>query len=427
MAWSPPATLGSGSGTTSAASQSIAGITAAAGTLVVVGGSVRVVGSSATGVSVSDSAGNSYTVHYEANAAASWTGFAFVAFCVLTNALSGGTITVTRIGSANIDAFCMGAASWTGGSGAEDTAVLATANGTSNTPSVTGNAASQANDLLIAVCGYPLGSGSNYTEDTADGWTNLFDISTAGTVNTFGMAYQVNSGTAGIKHAPTITGSTKWAEVTFALAPAGGGSIALAGLGAAMASGRGSVSYSTALVARGVAQTQGRAGAGYSTALAARGVAQARGFAGAAYSTALTAKGAAQTFGRAGANFAASLAARATAMAKAGAGANYLAHLFGRGTAMAAGRASFAGNTVQLAARGLAAAFGRATPSFAAALAGRGAVMAWAALRFAGLVAPHFILAAPRSVRALAAPVSTRSLAAPRSLRILSAPRDAGG
>lgn len=219
MAWSV-VSLNRSSGTTAATSQSLGSITAAAGTLVVLFGSMTSA-STALGPTVSDSAGNSWHVHTKANSGTTNL-ICFIAWSVLSTGLSSGSITITRSGSGNITSWCMGAASVTGGSGAEDAGVLASATGTSVSPLATGAAAAQPNDLVLAVTGWAWASSVSYSEDTSDGWTNLYNANSGTAADAaLGAAFQTNAGTAGIKYNPALSSSEKWAVLQIALSPAG--------------------------------------------------------------------------------------------------------------------------------------------------------------------------------------------------------------
>jgi len=307
MSWSVNK-LGSATGTTSATSQSLSGITAASGALVVAVFGVSC-GSGVTGFTCSDSAGNSYTVHAEANPA-TLSGYVVICYSVLANALSSGSITLARTGTTMILSFCAGAVSAGGGSGSEDTAVLAVANGSSTSPAVTGNAATQSGDLLIAATGFI--ETATYAEDSiVHNWTNLYNLST-GTANDAGLgfAWQVNSGTAGIAYNPGLSVTKKWAVIQIGFAPAG---LALVASGAVQTRGRSSAAFTAALSARAVVAAVGKASGSYAANLNARGAVQTSGRGAGSYTLSLLARGTVATAARALGGFAASFAARTLA------------------------------------------------------------------------------------------------------------------
>lgn len=277
MSWSSPTTLASGSGSTGAASQSLSGITATAGTFVVVTGAFNG-GSTVTGLTVSDSAGNSWFVHSE-GIDGSAHNFGFVAYSILTNALSGGSFTITRTPSTggNINAWAMGAVSFTGNAptSPEDDAVFATAIGSNSSPSVTGNAPTQTGDLLIAVCVANPGATTTYTEDSVDGWSNLFTLTPA-TGLLFAAAYQVDAASSGVKHNPSLNKSQPWTEIQVGFSPAAE-IIAIAACGIAAAKAAAVASARTALSANARSNAAGTGGLSLSVVLLARAMGSAIG------------------------------------------------------------------------------------------------------------------------------------------------------
>lgn len=222
MAWGTPALLNSATGTTAATFQVLTGITAPAGTFVIVPLGFVASISNVSGVTISDSAGgNSWNVHTVLQAGA--IGCLGFAWSILTNGLTSGTITMTRTGTGNIKQWAMAAYSLTGEnvSSPEDAAVFATATGNTALPSVTGNVASQSNDFVFALDANFPGLLTNYTEDTTDGWTNLLNnLRPNNTTVGLSVGYQANSGTSGIAHAPHLSGGSPWAEMQVAFAPA---------------------------------------------------------------------------------------------------------------------------------------------------------------------------------------------------------------
>src|SRR5579862_7805944 len=102
MTWGTPNLLDDTTGSTAATSRTLTGITAPAGTLVVVGLAFIASSSSVSGFAVSDSTGvNAWTSHAleQTNGGPGYLGFAW---SVLTSSLSSGSITMTRTGSGNI-------------------------------------------------------------------------------------------------------------------------------------------------------------------------------------------------------------------------------------------------------------------------------------------------------------------------------------
>lgn len=101
-----------------------------------------------------------------------------------------------------------------------DTAVTASATGSSTAPSVTSGTPAVSGELFV---GAVAATSSTYTADGA--WT-----SENGSGNgTLGIrcndAYQVNAGTGALTHAPTFSGSTPWADIVVGFKPAGAVSV----------------------------------------------------------------------------------------------------------------------------------------------------------------------------------------------------------
>jgi len=228
MAWSASSLLGTSADATPAASKTTTGITAAAGTLVVVSGRITSGGGSRTGVTVSDSSGNSWNVHQ--NGTGSVRALILSTVIATGKALSSGSITVTRAGTTNITSHALDVAAYTGSVTAswEDTAVRAFASGGGYSATMTGGAAANAGNLVISAFGYRNADVFSFTE--AVGW------STAGTAQSAAspsardwsaQSYFVNGGTGAQTYTPTVNGgapgSDSWVLAQTAFIAAGGG------------------------------------------------------------------------------------------------------------------------------------------------------------------------------------------------------------
>ncbi len=187
------------SGTTVA----ISNANAKAGSLIV----VACAETNTTGVigTLADSAGHTYTavstIHPNGSNA---NGSVSIFYCPNCLALSGGTITYTRNTSgdkASISAFY-----WTGAATVSplDTAVTASASGTSATPSVTSGTPTQTNELFVGLC--VDNNTVGFTQ--AAGWTTPFN--SAGGIIIINGAHRTNSALATLTYAPTFPVSVTW-------------------------------------------------------------------------------------------------------------------------------------------------------------------------------------------------------------------------
>lgn len=356
-----------GTSSSAATSYSITALSAAAGSLIVISGGMKgAAGAVQTGVSISDSGSNIWTVHNFAGPAARQWGW--IAWCVLGANWVSATLTITAAGTGNMTTYAAAIAKATGGGTTEDAAVFATATGTSTGTSNAGNNASRQGALLVAATIFWPTTNATYTEDTADGWTNIANDVNSGSANvSMSMASQVNAGVSGITHAATLAPSSPWAEGMIAfdiplVSLAGRGDLAMHGIGAG--------GFSAPLSARTAGMMRGLAGSSYAASLLGRTAAMAKGQGASTYAAALTGRSTTQAKGRAAASFAAGLTARAAATTKgAGAGA-YSLSLLARATVQGRGRAggSFG---VALLARAAVVMRGAGGPSYFASLAGR--------------------------------------------------------
>lgn len=170
-------------------------------------------------LSASDSASNTYTLLDNLNPnSSSLNGRVNTWHADNVSALvQNNTITVSSTGSsghANLSVcYITGAAT----ASPVDTAVSASAMGSSTTPSVTGGTASVAGELNIGI----VGGNATVTITQASGWTT--PPNTASQTSAFiGGGNQVNSGTAGLTFNPTLSGSSPWAAAIYGFKPAAG-------------------------------------------------------------------------------------------------------------------------------------------------------------------------------------------------------------
>jgi hypothetical protein len=289
MAWSAPSLLNDATGTTAATSQTMGGITASAGTLVVVALAFIASNSSVTGVTIADSAGgNSWNIHYvEQTSVPGYLGFAW---SVLSNGFAGGSITITRSGSGNIKQWAMAAYALSGenASAPEDTAVYAGSTGASTSPVVAGNAAGRAGDFVFALDAEWPSIATTYTEDATDGWTNLLNnLKPSNTSVGLSVAYQTNSGTSGLTHAPHLSASVPWAEMQVGLAPTVT-TLSIGAAGAMMARGASAASLAATIAARSASKSRGSSAGSYATSVGGHSTICAVGKAGGVFRTSVS-------------------------------------------------------------------------------------------------------------------------------------------
>lgn len=239
MAWGTPASLGVASGS-SAHSVTLSGVSVSAGDLIVVCIAYRAKAYT-DAILVSDSAGNSYTVHKQQYSTTNVFGVA-VAYAVATSALSSGGITVfdTATGSNNFTNAVFAAYSISGGatSSPEDTSVLVSTVGGEQFPSgmnLTSGTPTQAGDLLIGL--FNSTGLSSFTESAS--WTTLIDRQQgSGFTNTkISASYYVNSGSGAVTWNPTSGGSGAYVPIIigFKIASAGGSGVTVEAVSGSLA------------------------------------------------------------------------------------------------------------------------------------------------------------------------------------------------
>lgn len=201
-----PTVLTSQSSTVGAQTINSPSFSAAVGTLIVVSGTIIKTTGSALTVTISDSATNTWTTYTDYQSGSATKGF--ISWAYVTNVITSGTVTVALSGGANWTAVAFGVTGVTSGAistSTEDTGFKATTNATAiTTPTITSG--TPANTYDIAFCTYAnAGSTADtYTEDTGHGWINVFSKS-GSTSCTFSQAYQINTGSGTLIHAPTTT------------------------------------------------------------------------------------------------------------------------------------------------------------------------------------------------------------------------------
>ncbi len=211
---------GTNSGTTT--SVTVSGLTISNGDLIVVGGAARLAASGDT-ITISDSAGDTFT-YYEGG-----TGNAlrsFIAY-VKTTGLSGGTVTVTTSGSAPL-LLGISVEDVTGfdTTTPEDSTARATGNATNATPTITSGSPTYSGDLFYS--SFQLGN-VTYTEDAT--WTNT--SGTFGNTNAKGSAgYFIAPGAGTATRTGSASGSANWRGIITGFKAAGGASPTFHGLSA---------------------------------------------------------------------------------------------------------------------------------------------------------------------------------------------------
>ncbi len=187
------------------------------GALIVVAAGEGLLASYSTGGSMTDTAGNTYTQITHTNIPVG--DFAEVFYAKNVTALSSGnSITFTKQTSGDEAVLSAFYATGIDTSGPLDTAVTATATGTSSTPSVTSGTPAIAGELFVA-CLISQSNTQTYTQDSGNGWaapfdTNGFDGTNLGS-NVVWVAggNQVNSGTGTKTFAPTMSILARWAAI----------------------------------------------------------------------------------------------------------------------------------------------------------------------------------------------------------------------
>lgn len=207
-------------------------MTVSAGSLVFVDGDMLQMNASTDAVSVTDGAGNSYTV-YQCPETAGSTNVSFVAWSVLTNALSAQPVTVadttnagTNIGAGGGISFLTWVISGAKATSPEDTAARACNGSTTSTvsPTVTSGTPSQSGDFLFYNYISPTnGSGFSYTVDSAHGWASNGACSSGSARQTVCSDSQTNAG-SGTKISNPTTQSAPYASQIIAFLPPTSGS-----------------------------------------------------------------------------------------------------------------------------------------------------------------------------------------------------------
>lgn len=228
MAWSASSLSGTSADATPAASKTITGITAAVGTLVIVSGRITSGGGGLTGVTVSDSSGNTWNVHQ--NGTGSVRALILSTVIATGKALSSGFITVTRAGTTNVTSHALEVAGYTGSltTSWEDAAVRAFASGDGYSATITGGAAANAGNLVVSALGYRNADTFSFTE--AASWSTAGMAQSAASPSArdwSAQSYFVNSGTGAQTYTPTVTGGApggdSWVLAQTAFIAAGGG------------------------------------------------------------------------------------------------------------------------------------------------------------------------------------------------------------
>lgn len=209
------ASASSTAGTTIVATVPVGGVPS--GALIVVG---VVEKNSSVGGSVTDSKGNTYTLAkgllYNSSAD-------FGAIFYSPNAIalvSGDSITFTKAASGDTTAIDAIYATGILASSPLDTAVTASASGSSTSPLVTSGTPAMAGELLVALCAWDGNNSDTYSQ--AAGFASPFVRVNASATNHRPImcgGYEVNAGSAAQTFAPTIT-SNAWAAIIAGFKPA---------------------------------------------------------------------------------------------------------------------------------------------------------------------------------------------------------------
>ena len=208
-------------GNSTGATATISGVTVPAGAIIVVlVGEAS--GASSLG-SVSDSAGNSYSIITQAaNDGSPVFGVGGIFYSTTGNALSNGTITYTKQSSP--DAASLSAVYVTGAAATNplDTAVTASATGLSTNPSVTSGTPATNCELFIGALSWSPNSGT-FGEDGGNGWATPPNQGTSESFTVVAGGSQVNGSYGAKTFAPSLSASFKWAAfiIGFKAPPSG--------------------------------------------------------------------------------------------------------------------------------------------------------------------------------------------------------------
>jgi hypothetical protein len=194
-------------GTSSGSTVTITGVTVPSGSLIVVVvaeiASTTIGGTVSDGVNTYSSAGGIFINNSSAN------GF-INTFYAPNASLSSGTITYTKQTSPHVAGISAIYSSNIVLSSALDSAVTATAGGSSSTPSVTSGTPVKSGELFVGAVGNSTDGGTIVvTQDSGHGWA--FPPNTDGVVTVIAGGNQVNSGVGTKVFAPTLNQSTPWA------------------------------------------------------------------------------------------------------------------------------------------------------------------------------------------------------------------------
>lgn len=225
MAFGTPSAIGTNLSTTvGAQTGNITSVTASAGDLVVVSGSIIKTAGSGVTVSISDAAGNTYAVTKDYASGPSCLGF--IGWSCLGTGLSAQNITISISGGANWTSATAGASKVTGAasSSTNDSAANATTNAAAATnPVITSGTPANAGDIFFTTYACAGATTDAWTEDTTNGtWSTLYSKS-GSAANIFAQSYQVNAAATTRKHQPTTT-SRAYVQCVMAFTVAGGGS-----------------------------------------------------------------------------------------------------------------------------------------------------------------------------------------------------------
>ena len=214
-------TAASNSGPTCA----LTGVNAPAGSMIVVCVNVD---DGTHGGSCSDSVNGSYTFGTQQLLGGGSNGYGQFFYFPNSSALSGATITYTKASSGSYVAMSVFYVTGARSTSPIDTATVATAAGTSTSPSVTSGVPTSQYELMIGFLAFDGNGGGSYTQ--ASGFStppNL--VSAAFPSSLTGVAAggnELNTSKSAVTFNPTITGSVNyWAAIIFGIIPGGGAGV----------------------------------------------------------------------------------------------------------------------------------------------------------------------------------------------------------
>ena len=200
---------GNGSNTTVV----LSGVTVPAGAIIVV--AVTEASGDALLGSVSDSAGNSYSLITSADAGGSSFYESGIFYSTTGNALSGGSLTYTKHNGVANTAISAVYVTGAKASSPLDTAVTQRATGSSSAPSVTSGTPTSQGELFIATVGWP---NATLTQDSGHGWASP-PAQGSSTANVAG-GNQINSTAAALTFSPALGSAQSWAAFVIGFKPA---------------------------------------------------------------------------------------------------------------------------------------------------------------------------------------------------------------